>query len=54
MVMGYDPGAVDGGRLGLWLIGGLSAQVRGVFTTTIDHGVRCRLEFPIASAQPVD
>ncbi len=49
---GYDPQAVESGRLGLWLVNGLSAQVRGALTTTIDGGVRCRLEFPIV-ARPV-
>jgi two-component sensor histidine kinase len=47
---GYDPDAVASGRLGLWLIGGLAAQVRGAFTSTIEHGVRARLEFPVAAA----
>jgi two-component sensor histidine kinase len=45
---GYDPAAVDNGRLGLWFIGGLAAQVRGELTTAIDRGVRCRLEFPVS------
>jgi two-component sensor histidine kinase len=44
--VGYDPAAVDEARLGLWLIKGLSAQVRGALTTTADNGVCCRLEFP--------
>jgi two-component sensor histidine kinase len=44
--VGYDPAAVDSGRLGLWLTKGLAAQVRGVLTTTADNGVCCRLEFP--------
>jgi two-component sensor histidine kinase len=46
---GYDPQAAQTGRLGLWLVNGLSAQVRGVLTTTIDGGVRSRLEFPVAA-----
>ena len=48
---GYDPAATETGRLGLWLVNGLSAQVRGALTTTSDDGVRARLEFPVA-AQP--
>jgi two-component sensor histidine kinase len=49
---GYDPQAAQTGRLGLWLVNGLSAQVRGELTTTIDGGVRSRLEFPVA-ARPI-
>ncbi|HEY3888012.1 MAG TPA: sensor histidine kinase [Caulobacteraceae bacterium] len=44
---GYDPRAVETGRLGLWLVNGLAAQVRGALTTTCDNGVRSRLEFPV-------
>jgi two-component sensor histidine kinase len=44
--VGYDPASVGGTKLGLWLIKGLSAQVRGVLTTTTDNGARTRLEFP--------
>jgi two-component sensor histidine kinase len=44
--VGYDPATVDAARLGLWLIKGLSAQVRGTLTTTTDNGVCCRLDFP--------
>jgi two-component sensor histidine kinase len=44
--VGYDPAGVDEARLGLWLIKGLSAQVRGALTTTTDNGVCCRLDFP--------
>jgi two-component sensor histidine kinase len=44
--VGYDPASVDDARLGLWLIKGLSAQVRGALTATSDSGVCCRLEFP--------
>jgi two-component sensor histidine kinase len=44
--IGYDPATVDDGRLGLWLIKGLAAQVRGDLSTTADNGVSCRLEFP--------
>lgn len=46
---GYDPQAVETGRLGLWLVNGLAAQVRGALTITCDNGVRSRLEFSIAS-----
>jgi two-component sensor histidine kinase len=44
---GYDPDTVDKTRLGLWMVSGLAAQMRGALTTTIDNGVRCRLEFPV-------
>ena len=44
---GYDPQTVDRGRLGLWLVNGLAAQVRGGLTTTTDQGVCCRLDFPL-------
>ena len=43
---GYDPAALDGHTLGLWLIQGLTAQLRGVLTTTTTDGVTARLEFP--------
>jgi len=43
--VGYDAGAVDDSRLGLWLIKGLAAQVRGTLSTETSAGVRCRLEF---------
>jgi len=46
---GYDPETIETGRLGLWLVNGLSAQVRGSLTTTSENGVRCRLDFPIAA-----
>ncbi len=46
---GYDPHAVETGGLGLGLVNGLAAQVRGALTTTCDNGVRSRLEFPIAA-----
>jgi two-component sensor histidine kinase len=49
---GYDPQTVGTGRLGLWLVNGLAAQVRGALTMTSDNGVRSRLEFPVA-AQPI-
>ncbi len=49
---GYDPQSVDTGRLGLWLVNGLSAQVRGSLTMTTQDGVRCRLEFPVTAAAP--
>jgi two-component sensor histidine kinase len=44
--VGYDGSAVDGRRLGLWLINGLCDQVKGKLTTTSDAGVTARLEFP--------
>jgi two-component sensor histidine kinase len=43
--VGYDPAAIDGSRLGLWLVNGLAAQIRGALTTEAAGGVRCRLEF---------
>ena len=43
--IGYDPSTVDGSRLGLWLIKGLAAQVRGELSTRAERGVSCRLEF---------
>jgi two-component sensor histidine kinase len=46
--VGYDPDGVDGGRLGLWLIKGLTDQVQGVMDTRCDSGVCARLEFPLA------
>jgi len=46
--VGYDPAAADPRRLGLWLIGGLADQVKGVLTASRRHGVRVRLEFPAA------
>jgi two-component sensor histidine kinase len=46
---GYDLHAVESGRLGLWLIKGLAAQVRGSLTTTTDNGVHSRLVFPVAA-----
>jgi two-component sensor histidine kinase len=46
--VGYDPATADPRRLGLWLIGGLADQVRGVLTTTRERGVTVRLEFPTA------
>jgi two-component sensor histidine kinase len=47
--VGYAPSAADDRRrLGLWLIGGLTDQVRGTLTTTVEGGVVVRLEFPQA------
>lgn len=43
---GYDPAAVDKTTLGLWLIKGLTGQVRGRLTTTQAGGVAAVLEFP--------
>jgi two-component sensor histidine kinase len=48
---GYDPHAVDKTKLGLWLVAGLAAQVRGTLSTTTENGVCCRLEFPISATQ---
>jgi two-component sensor histidine kinase len=44
--VGYDPAAVNPRRLGLWLIGGLSDQVKGHLTIAAESGVDARLEFP--------
>lgn len=44
--VGYDRATVDARRLGLWLVSGLSDQVKGQLTTTSDNGVTARLEFP--------
>jgi two-component sensor histidine kinase len=46
---GYDPAATETGRLGLWLVNGLSAQVRGKLAVATENGVRARLEFPVAA-----
>ena len=43
---GYDPASLAGETLGLWLVQGLTAQLRGVLTTTTTDGVTARLEFP--------
>ena len=43
--MGYDPAAVSDSTLGLWLIKGLTQQVRGTLTTTTYGGVTARLAF---------
>lgn len=48
--VGYDDAREEGGKLGLWLIRGLTEQVRGVMTTTTADGVTARLEFPIGTA----
>ena len=43
---GYDPQSVDRTRLGLWLMDGLAAQVRGRLTTSAGaDGVTTRIEF---------
>jgi two-component sensor histidine kinase len=44
--VGYGPEATAARRLGLWLVGGLADQVRGVLTTATEDGVTVRLEFP--------
>jgi two-component sensor histidine kinase len=44
---GYDPDTVIRTRLGLWLVGGLAAQVQGALTTDCDGGVQARLVFPL-------
>jgi two-component sensor histidine kinase len=46
---GYDPQNVDADRLGLWLVNGLCAQVRGQLAITTKDGVRATLEFPLAA-----
>jgi two-component sensor histidine kinase len=48
---GYEPESVDKGRLGLWLVAGLAAQVRGALSTTSQGGVQCRLEFPVSASE---
>jgi two-component sensor histidine kinase len=45
--IGFDPAGVDAHRLGLWLIGGLADQVKGVLMTTHQPGVATRIEFPV-------
>ena len=47
---GYDPASVVRTRLGLWLIGGLAAQVQGALTTRCEGGVEARLVFPLPEA----
>jgi two-component sensor histidine kinase len=47
---GYDPAALNGETLGLWLVKGLTTQLRGVLTTTTTGGVVARLEFPSLAA----
>jgi len=44
--VGYDPETQSGQTLGLWLIKGLTGQLRGELTTTTTGGVTARLEFP--------
>ena len=46
--VGYAEQPQDRSKLGLWLIRGLTDQVRGDLTTDTVSGVRARLEFPIA------
>lgn len=43
---GYDSATVGKSTLGLWLMKGLTAQIRGRMTTTQAHGVSVELEFP--------
>ena len=43
---GYDPATLGGETLGLWLVKGLTTQLRGALTTTTAQGVVVRLEFP--------
>ncbi len=47
---GYDPATLGGETLGLWLVKGLTTQLRGVLTTTTTNGVVARLEFPSLAA----
>jgi two-component sensor histidine kinase len=46
--VGYDPATVDPARLGLWLVRGLSDQVKGTLTVRTEGGVEVRLAFPVA------
>jgi len=48
--VGYLPDDSDRAKLGLWLVRGLTDQVKGVMTTTVENGVTARLEFPIGGA----
>ena len=43
---GYEPEAVGSETLGLWLVRGLTTQLRGELNTTTNGGVTARLEFP--------
>jgi two-component sensor histidine kinase len=45
--VGYDEATADKSRLGLWLIGALTSQVKGSLATTRQAGVTARLEFPL-------
>jgi two-component sensor histidine kinase len=45
--VGYAAGPDDRGKLGLWLIRGLTDQVKGAMTTTTTDGVTARLEFAV-------
>ncbi len=46
--VGYGPAAADDrSKLGLWLIRGLTDQVKGVMTLSLEGGVTARLEFPV-------
>ena len=46
---GYDSDGVGDETLGLWLIKGLTSQLRGTLTTTTTAGVTTQLEFPNAT-----
>lgn len=46
--VGYMPGGPDPARLGVWLVGGLTSQIKGALNVTTGAGVTVRLEFPAA------
>jgi two-component sensor histidine kinase len=48
--VGYLAPPQDPSKLGLWLIRGLTDQVKGVMTTTTTDGVTAQLEFPVGAA----
>jgi len=47
--VGYDASHEDRSKLGLWLIRGLTDQVKGVMTTTTTDGVIARLDFAVTA-----
>ena len=46
--VGYDAQVQDRSKLGLWLIKGLTDQVRGELVTDLSSGCTARLEFPVS------
>ena len=48
--VGYLAPSQDPSKLGLWLIRGLTDQVKGIMTTTTTDGVTAQLEFPVGAA----